>query len=43
MKNIIDENKMRYISNMRKELCDQDIVNIKTGALNLKYFNVKKG
>lgn len=43
MNNIIDENKKLYISNMRKELCDQDIVNIKTGALNLKYFNVKKG
>ena len=28
---------------MRFAICEKDIINAKTGALNLKYFNNKKG
>lgn len=43
MHNCIDENKRDYIKSMRMALCDSDIVNLQTGALNRKYFLVKKG
>ena len=41
--NKITEEKQNYIKLMRIDLCDQDIISKSTGALNLKYFNVKKG
>jgi hypothetical protein len=40
--NELDEKKMSYIINMRKDLCKKDIC-FNDGSLNLKYFNVKKG
>ena len=42
MHNELDGKKMQYIINMRKDLCKDDIC-FDDGALNLKYFNVKKG
>jgi hypothetical protein len=40
--NELDEKKMKYIVNMRKALCNEQIC-FTDGSLNLKYFNVKKG
>jgi hypothetical protein len=40
--NELDEKKMQYIINMRKDLCKNQICFV-DGSLNLKYFNVKKG
>jgi len=40
--NQLDEQKMKYIIAMRKDLCKENIC-FKDGSLNLKYFNVKKG
>ena len=40
--NELNEPKLKYIIGMRKSLCNEDICQ-KNGALNLKYFNVKKG
>lgn len=40
--NELDEKKMKYIVNMRKALCNDQIC-FSDGSLNLKYFNVKKG
>ena len=42
MHNTLDQKKMRYIINMRKSLCKDNIC-FPDGSLNLKYFNVKKG
>ena len=43
MYNKIDEEKQKYVLNMRKEmLSEQDIIT-EDGYLNVKYFNVKKG
>ncbi len=35
--------KIKYIKNMRLDLCHEDMVHKETGLLNLQYFNVKKG
>lgn len=40
--NTLDAKKMKYIIEMRKALCNENIMQ-KDGSLNLKYFNVKKG
>ena len=40
--NKLDDQKIKYIINMRKSLCNNNIV-FEDGSLNLKYFNVKKG
>ena len=40
--NQLDESKIKYILEMRKALCNQEIC-FPDGSLNLKYFNVKKG
>ena len=40
--NVLDHEKMEYIISMRKSLCNSNIIT-EDGALNLKYFNVKKG
>ena len=40
--NQLDDKKMKYIINMRKALCKDNIC-FNDGSLNLKYFNVKKG
>ena len=40
--NQLDDKKMKYIINMRKALCKDNIC-FEDGSLNLKYFNVKKG
>lgn len=40
--NELDQKKMRYIIDMRKSLCKDNIC-FPDGSLNLKYFNVKKG
>ena len=42
MHNQLDQQKLRYIINMRKSLCKDNIC-FPDGSLNLKYFNVKKG
>ena len=39
---MLDDEKMKYIINMRKALCKDNIC-FADGSLNLKYFNVKKG
>ena len=41
--NKLDETKVEYILNMRKDLCIPEICSKVDGSLNLKYFNVKKG
>ena len=40
--NKLDQTKMFYIVNMRKELCRESIC-YPDGSLKLKYFNIKKG
>lgn len=40
--NELDKKKRQYIIEMRKGLCDKNIIQ-PDGSLNLKYFNVKKG
>lgn len=40
--NVLDEKRINYVLNMRKELCNRDIC-AADGSLNIKYFNVKKG
>mmetsp|Transcript_6641 Transcript_6641/g.10678 ORF Transcript_6641/g.10678 Transcript_6641/m.10678 type:complete len:147 (+) Transcript_6641:30-470(+) len=41
--NRLDIAKVKYIIAMRKELCCKNNICFKSGSLNLKYFNVKKG
>lgn len=41
--NQITKDKKQYIKMMRFAICERDIIDAKSGALNLKYFNNKKG